>query len=134
MVTPIPTDTRSPVKMPGRLAGRSTRRKIVARLAPSDCAAWILRTDTARTACIAEIEIKGNSAAMMTIVFESSPIPNQMMNKGRSASFGIGRVVSIGGSSAARTPLCMPMSNPTGTPTITQTTNAMPKRIRLIRK
>ena len=34
--------------MPGRLAGRSTRRKIVARLAPSDCAAWILRTDTAR--------------------------------------------------------------------------------------
>jgi len=27
MVTPIPTDTRNPVKMPGKLAGRRTRRE-----------------------------------------------------------------------------------------------------------
>ena len=71
---------------------------------------------------------------MMTIVFDSSPMPNQMMNSGSSASFGIGRVVSIGGSSTARTPLCMPMSRPTGTPMTTQIAKAMPKRIRLIRK
>jgi len=32
----------------------------------------------------------------MTIVFDSSPMPNQMMNSGSSASLGIGRVVSIG--------------------------------------
>ena len=93
-----------------------------------------MRTDTERTACIAEIEISGNSAVMMTMVFDSSPMPNQMMNSGSSASFGIGRVVSIGGSNAARTPLCMPMSRPIGTPTMTQIANAMPKRIRLIKK
>ena len=39
---------------------------------------------------------------MMTIVFDSSPMPNQMMNSGSSANLGMGRVVSIGGSSTAR--------------------------------
>ena len=93
-----------------------------------------MRTLTARTACIALIEIKGNSAAMITIVFASSPIPNQMMNSGSSASFGIGRVVSMGGSSTERTPLCMPIKSPNGTPMTMQIVNAIPNRIKLIRK
>jgi hypothetical protein len=32
----LPTDTRRPVKIPGRLAGSNTRRKMVLRVAPSD--------------------------------------------------------------------------------------------------
>jgi hypothetical protein len=52
-----------------------------------------------------------------------------MMNSGSGASFGIGRVVSIGGSSTARPPLCMPMISPTGTPATMHTANAIPKRL-----
>jgi hypothetical protein len=36
IVTPMPTDTRTRVKMPGRLAGSSARQKIIVRDAPSD--------------------------------------------------------------------------------------------------
>jgi hypothetical protein len=61
---------------------------------------------------MAEIDRIGNRASAMMMTLETSPMPNQMMSSGKSASFGIGRVISIGGSQIDFTTSCMPISSP----------------------
>ncbi len=109
-----------------------TRRKIIVRDAPSASAACTLRRPTPRTACIELIDRIGNSASTMITTFATSPMPNQMISNGSSASLGIGRVISIGGSSTALTVSFMPIHRPSGTATSTVNTKARPKRNRLM--
>ena len=59
-----------------------------------------------------------NTPNAMVAYFDASPMPNQTMNSGSSAIFGIGNSAETSGSAVARASVDRPIARPTATPAL----------------
>src|SRR2546425_1125693 len=130
-IHPMPSPTRSPVKMFGSDAGSTTVRKRSRRRAPRLRPARTRYVSTSRAPAIAFSTMGKNAARKMMYSFCVSPIPNHRMLSGIQASGGIGRMNSSSGSTEARKPADHPMARPSGMPRIAPTPTATSTRRRL---
>ncbi len=82
--------TRKPLRIAGSAAGSTILRTMAARRRPKLWAMRISERGTLSTPPAVVITVGKNTPNASVAIFEPSPIPNQMMNSGTSAIFGIG--------------------------------------------
>src|SRR5437867_608310 len=127
---PIPS--RSPTARFGSADISTTRQKICRRLAPSVDATWT-RVGSVYLTPARVLTNTGKKAAYVTMkIFDVSPIPNQRIAMGSSASTGIGRNSSMRGSTAWNTSGYHPATTPSGMATAEASPNPTSTRPRLL--
>ena len=88
----------------------------------------VFTASTPERAAITMIQIAAKSSRL---TLPSSPMPNHTMNRGMSASGGMGRSSSTTGSKTPRQRFDRPMARPIGTPMITPQNSPLARRLKL---
>ena len=118
-------------KMTGSDAGKTIFLVIENQVKLNDCPIRIRLRSTLSIAPYVAIIVGNNVPNNIKFTFESSPIPNQIINSGKSAIFGIGNIAATIGARPALTNENKPIANPIIIPRIDPSVQPRISRFRL---
>src|SRR5580704_13283314 len=120
--------TRNPLRIAGAAPGRMMARMMVPVDRPKLCPMRIRLRGTLSTPPIVATTVGKNTPRAIVTILEPSPMPNQMMNSGTRAIFGIGNSAATTAMTGERVTDHKPAAMPVATPKIVPATQPISRR------